>query len=65
MKPKLPANRITYSLQELARATGLSLRTLQREVGDGALAAIKIRGGRVMATAEAAEKWLASRERVK
>jgi predicted DNA-binding transcriptional regulator AlpA len=56
------ADRLTYSVPELSRRLGISVRTLYtiQAKGDGP-PVVKL-GGRTVIRREAAEAWLASRE---
>jgi predicted site-specific integrase-resolvase len=61
IKHPLPEGRITYDLSELAKALGVSVRTLQREAKSGALKTFHIRT-RAMVTVAAVEKYLKKKE---
>ncbi|MDX1969767.1 MAG: helix-turn-helix domain-containing protein [Planctomycetaceae bacterium] len=53
------ADRLTWSLKDAARSTGLSIRTLQSAISRGDLAAIRV-GRRVLLSPDAVRAWLAS-----
>ncbi|MER9580485.1 helix-turn-helix domain-containing protein [Mesorhizobium sp. M0276] len=41
---KLPDNRVSYSIKEVAEMTGLSKRTVLRRIADGSLPAVRSQG---------------------
>jgi hypothetical protein len=62
MRSVLSAERLAYRPAEFARATGLSLSTVKREIYDGKLKAIRKRGA-VIIPAEAAREYLSGEKK--
>ena len=62
MRPMPPQN--VMSQQQFATSNGISLSTVQKEIREGRLEALKI-GKRTGITAEAAARWRESRPRIK
>ncbi len=57
--PKVPADKITFTLKEASEALGVGKSTLYKALADGTLSAIKL-GNRTLIPADALRAWLAS-----
>ncbi len=57
--PKVPAEKITYTLREASEALGVSKTTLYKALSDGSLTAIKL-GNRTLIPANTLRAWLNS-----